>query len=90
MQGSRCLAASVTTVLVGAVLAVSASGATWACNYGASPPAALKPSLQQGGFTYAFLRCTRFGTAYYAFTDNTFNAKHPHTHRTPSDRGPDA
>ena len=61
--GMRWFAVGVTTGLVAAVLAVSASGANTACNYGASPPAALRPLLRQGGFTYGFLHCTRFGIA---------------------------
>ena len=75
--GMRWFAVGVTTGLVAAVLAVSASGANTACNYGASPPTAIKPRLRQGGFTYLFLHCIRFGTPYYAFADNTSDAKHP-------------
>ncbi len=47
------------------------------CDYAAKPPTAITNALEHGGFTYAFLHCTRYGIAYYAFTDNTTDAKHP-------------
>ena len=71
------LATGCATVTVGTICVSPASGSGSGCDYGAQPPAAIKPRLRQDGFTYLFLHCIRFGTAYYAFADNTSDAKHP-------------
>src|SRR5437016_11851108 len=60
------LATGCATVTVGTICVSPASGSGSGCDYGAQPPTAIKPRLRQGGFTYLFLHCIRFGTAYYA------------------------